>query len=197
MKDILNISLVGVGGQGALLASEILCLAALLAGKDVKKSEVHGMAQRGGSVISQIRIGNKVYSPLIAVGETDILVAFEKIESLRYAHLLSPDGVALVNNQEIIPVTVSSGQAAWPENLDMQVLKAFPKLEMVPALDIARELKNPKIANVVMLGALATYLTIEDDIFKQAIKQNVPHKVIDLNISAYERGRSACCSVKL
>ncbi|MFQ3550330.1 MAG: indolepyruvate oxidoreductase subunit beta, partial [Armatimonadota bacterium] len=186
-----------VGGQGALLASEILCLAALLAGKDVKKSEVHGMAQRGGSVISQIRIGDKVYSPLIAVGETDVLVSFEKMEALRYAHLLSPEGVALVNNQEIIPVTVSSGLAAWPENLDMQIMKTFPKLEMVPALDIARELKNAKVTNVVMLGALATYLPIDDEIFIQAITEIVPKKVVDLNIEAYKRGRATCCAVEL
>ena len=128
MDKILNVSLVGVGGQGTLLASEILCLAGMLSGKDVKKSEVHGMAQRGGSVVSQIRIGEKVYSPLIGVGETDILIAFEKVEALRFAHFLAPDGLAVVNAQEIRPVTVSSGQSQWPEDLDGKLKSTFPRL---------------------------------------------------------------------
>jgi indolepyruvate ferredoxin oxidoreductase, beta subunit len=193
MKDVINISLVGVGGQGTLLASDIICMAALIAGKDVKKSEVHGMAQRGGSVVSQVRIGDKVYSPLIAIGETDFLISFEKIEALRYAHYLSKDGIAMVNNQEIRPVTVSSGQAAWPENLDGKLNESFPKLELIPALDIARKLGNVKVVNVVMIGALSHYAKIREEIWIEAIRKLVKPKFIDFNLKAFDAGKNACC----
>lgn len=197
MKDIINISLVGVGGQGTLLASEIICQAALLAGKDVKKSEVHGMAQRGGSVVSQLRIGDKVYSPLIGVGETDILVSFEKVEALRFAHFLAPDGVAMVNDQEIRPVTVSSGLAQWPEDLDGKLKSTFAKLELLPALEIARGLGNMKAINVVMIGALSNHFGVSDEIWKEAIKDLVKPRFLELNLKAYEAGRQACCTVTL
>lgn len=197
MNKTLNITLVGVGGQGTLLASEILCRVALLGGKDVKKSEVHGMAQRGGSVVSQVRVGEKVYSPLIAVGQTDILVSFEKLEALRYAHLLSADGVALVNDQEIKPVTVSSGQAQWPDNLDEMLRKAFPKLELIPALDITRELGSVRVVNVVMIGAMSNYFDIEDSIWKQAIADLVKPQFLEFNLKAFDAGKRACCTVRL
>lgn len=191
MNDVLNISLVGVGGQGTLLASEILCQVALLAGKDVKKSEVHGMAQRGGSVVSQVRIGRKVYSPLIGVGETDILVSFEKLESLRFAHYLSPGGLAVVNDQEIVPVTVSSGQAKWPVDLDQRIQSAFPRLEMVPALKIAKEIGNVRAVNVVMIGALSVHMDFSEQIWNDAIKTLVKPKFVELNLKAFEAGRDA------
>lgn len=197
MKDIINISLVGVGGQGTLLASEIICQAGLLAGKDVKKSEVHGMAQRGGSVVSQLRIGEKVYSPLIGVGETDILVSFEKVEALRFAHFLSPDGVAMVNDQEIRPVTVSSGLAQWPDDLDGRLKSTFAKLELLPALDIARSLGNMKAVNVVMIGALSNHFGVADEIWREAIKDLVKPRFLELNLKAYDAGRAACCTVAL
>jgi len=195
MNKILNVSLVGVGGQGTLLASEILCLAGMLSGKDVKKSEVHGMAQRGGSVVSQIRIGEKVYSPLIGVGETDILIAFEKVEALRFAHFLAPDGFVMINNQEIRPVTVSSGQAQWPENLDGKLKATFPKLEVVPALDIARDLGNVRVVNVVMIGALSNSLQIDDEVWREAITSLVKPKFLELNLKAYDAGRNIACVV--
>jgi indolepyruvate ferredoxin oxidoreductase beta subunit len=194
MGDILNISLVGVGGQGTLLASEILCQVGLLSGKDVKKSEVHGMAQRGGSVVSQLRIGEKVNSPLIALGETDILISFEKVEALRFAHFLSPDGIAMVNDQEIRPVTVSSGQSEWPEDLDSKLKSRFSRLELVPALEIAQSLGNVRVVNVVMIGALANHTEISDDIWREAIKSLVKPKFLDLNLKAYDAGRSATAS---
>lgn len=197
MNDILNITLVGVGGQGTLLASEILCSVALLSGKDVKKSEVHGMAQRGGSVVSQVRIAEKVYSPLIAIGETDILVSFEKVEALRFAHFLSPNGIAMVNDQEIRPVTVSSGQAEWPEDLDGKLRAAFPKLELIPALDIAHSLGNVRVVNVVMIGALSNHLGIEDAIWKEAITDLVKPQFLEFNLKAFEAGKKACCTVTL
>lgn len=190
MTKTLNISLVGVGGQGTLLASEILCNVALLAGKDVKKSEVHGMAQRGGSVVSQVRIGEKVYSPLIGIGETDILVSFEKLEALRFAHFLSPDGIAMVNDQEIRPVTVSSGQAEWPSDLDGLLRSTFPKLELIPALDIALGLGNMRAVNVVMIGALSNHLDIPDSIWRQSITDLVKPQFLDLNLRAFQAGRN-------
>ncbi len=192
MTKTLNISLVGVGGQGTLLASEILCRVALLGGKDVKKSEVHGMAQRGGSVVSQVRIGEKVYSPLIAVGETDILVSFEKLEALRHAHFLSAEGMALVNDQEIVPVTVSSGQAQWPEDLDAMLDKAFPRLKLVPALEMALELGSARVVNVVMIGALSNFLDIEEAIWRQAVGDLVKPQYLELNLKAFEAGRKTC-----
>ena len=187
--QIVNISLVGVGGQGALLASEILCQVALLSGKDVKKSEVHGMAQRGGSVVSEVRMGPRVYSPLIPMGQTDFLVAFEKVEALRYAHLLLPDGVALVNDQEIRPVTVSSGQQKWPEDLDGALAKAFANLTLIDALKTARDLGNVRTANVVMMGALSGHMDIGGEIWRAAIEALVPPKALDVNLKAFEAGR--------
>jgi len=193
MDDILNISLVGVGGQGTLLASEILCQVALLSGRDVKKSEVHGMAQRGGSVVSQVRMGQKIHSPLIGIGETDVLIAFEKVEALRHAHFLSATGVAMVNDQEIRPITVSSGQAQWPEDIDGKLKSTFPKLELIPALDIARTLGNLRIVNVVMIGALSNHLDIPEDIWRDAITALVNPRFLELNLKAFDAGRAACC----
>ena len=191
MSKTLNITLVGVGGQGTLLASEILCQVALLSGKDVKKSEVHGMAQRGGSVVSQVRVGDKVHSPLIALGETDFLISFEKLEALRHAHFLAPDGVAMVNDQEIRPVTVSSGQAEWPADIDGMLKSAFPKLELMPALAMARELGNVRAVNLVMIGALANHLDIDDSVWQEAIKALVKPKFVELNLKAFEAGKKA------
>lgn len=189
MSKTLNISLVGVGGQGTLLASEILCQVALLSGKDVKKSEVHGMAQRGGSVVSQVRIGEKVNSPLIALGETNFLISFEKLEALRHAHYLAPDGVAMVNDQEIRPVTVSSGQSEWPTDLEGMLKSTFPKLEIIPALGMARELGNVRAMNVIMIGALANHLDIDESIWQEAIKTLVKPQFVELNLKAFAAGK--------
>ncbi len=192
MTKVLNITLAGVGGQGTLLAGEILCNVALLSGRDVKKSEVHGMAQRGGSVVSQVRIGQKVNSPLIALGETDILIAFEKLEALRYAHFLRPDGIAMVNDQEIKPITVSSGQAQWPDNVNSLLTSTFDNasLELIPALKIARELGNVRVVNLVMIGALSKHTDIDDAIWRQSIEALVKPKFLELNLKAFEAGKA-------
>lgn len=192
MTKVLNITLAGVGGQGTLLAGEILCNVALLSGRDVKKSEVHGMAQRGGSVVSQVRIGDKVNSPLIALGETDILIAFEKLEALRYAHFLRPDGIAMVNDQEIKPITVSSGQAQWPDDINSLLASTFDKanLELIAALKIARELGNVRVVNLVMIGALSRHTGIEDAIWRQSIEALVKPKFLELNLKAFDAGRA-------
>ena len=192
MSKTLNITLVGVGGQGTLLASEILCQVALASGRDVKKSEVHGMAQRGGSVVSQVRMGQKVHSPLIALGETDILIAFEKLEALRYAHFLGPDGMAMVNDQEIRPVTVSSGQAEWPEDLDGMLRSTFPKLEIIPALAMARELGNVRAVNLVMIGALWNHMDVDESIWRDAIAALVKPQFVKLTLKAFEAVRNSC-----
>ena len=191
MSDVLNVSLVGVGGQGILLASEILCRVGLLAGKDVKKSEIHGMAQRGGSVVSQIRIGDRVHSPLIGLGETDALVSFEKVEALRFAHFLKPGGLAIVNEQEIRPVTVSTGQAEWPKDLDERLKTTFPRLDRIPALEIANGLGNVRVVNVVMIGALSKHLEFDGTLYREAVTELVPEKVRKLNLEAFEAGRAA------
>jgi indolepyruvate ferredoxin oxidoreductase beta subunit len=191
MSGILNVSLVGVGGQGILLAGEILCKVALLRGKDVKKSEVHGMAQRGGSVVGQVRIGDRVPSPLIATGTTDVLVSFEKVEALRFSHELKPGGLAVVNEQEIRPVTVTAGQFEWPEDLDGKLRATFPRLDLVPALEIATHLGNVRVVNVVMIGALSRHLDFGEDAWRAAIEALVPAKVRKVNLDAFEAGRAA------
>jgi indolepyruvate ferredoxin oxidoreductase, beta subunit len=191
MSEILNISLVGVGGQGILLAGEILCRIALLSGKDVKKSEVHGMAQRGGSVVGQVRIGDRVHSPLIATGASSFLVAFEKVEALRFSHELAKGGVAVVNDQEIRPVTVTTGQSEWPTDLDGKLKGAFPRLDLVPALEIATRLGNVRVVNLVMIGALSRHLAFDEAIWRDAIAALVPAKVLEVNFKAFEAGRAA------
>jgi len=193
VSRVVNVSLVGVGGQGILLASDILSEAAMLAGLDAKKSEVHGMAQRGGNVISQVRFGQKVYSPLIPESATDYLVSFEKLEALRYAHLLSPDGLAMVSDQVIVPVTVSSGQHPPVDDLDERLHRTFPRLELIPALDVARELGNVRVVNVIMCGALSGHLEdIPEDAWLQAIRESVRERFVELNLKAYEAGRARC-----
>jgi indolepyruvate ferredoxin oxidoreductase, beta subunit len=188
-KETSNIALVGVGGQGTLLASEVISRAAMLSGMDVKKSEVHGMAQRGGSVVSEIRIGRKVYSPLIPAGETDFLVCFEMLESLRYADTLAADGIALINKQIITPVTVSSGQQPWIDDLDERIERAFPRRRLIDGIGIARELGNIRATNMVMAGALSTLLDIDQSAWKQAVGELVPAKHVDVNLRAFAAGR--------
>ncbi|MHB1457907.1 MAG: indolepyruvate oxidoreductase subunit beta [Armatimonadota bacterium] len=191
MSNIINIALVGVGGQGTLLASEVISRAAMLAGFDVKQTEVHGMAQRGGSVVSQVRIGEKVYSPIIPDNETDFLVSFELMEALRYADSLRPEGIAFINRQIITPVTVSSGQQPWVDDLDHRIEKAFPNKMIIPALDIAKTLGNIRTVNMVMTGALSNKMNILLDVWNQAVSEMVPVKVKDLNLKAFALGRAS------
>ncbi|MHB1000187.1 MAG: indolepyruvate oxidoreductase subunit beta [Armatimonadota bacterium] len=190
MSKIVNIALVGVGGQGTLLASEVISRAAMLSGYDVKKSEVHGMAQRGGSVVSQVRIGDHVYSPLIPEGETDYLISFELMESLRYADTLKDGGTALINNQIITPVTVSSGQQQWVDDLDERIEKAFPKRKIIDGMQIAKELGNIRTVNMVLTGALSCLLEINEEVWEQAISELVPTRHKEVNLKAFAAGRS-------
>jgi len=189
-----SIVLAGVGGQGILLASEIVAQAAVGAGFDVKTNEVHGMAQRGGSVIAQIRYGNEVFSPLVPKGTAKILGSLERIECLRYVDYLARDGVAVVSDQKIVPVTASTGGTPYPE-VDEQVLSQFfPKLVYLQALKWATALGNVKTANIILLGTISTYLDLPESAWETAIRQSVKEKFVAINIEAFQKGRSVASS---
>ena len=194
MKTV-NVSLVGVGGQGILLTADLLAKAAALAGMDVKKSEIHGMAQRGGSVISQVRFGEDVASPIIQEGTSDILVSFDKLEALRWNHLLAADGVALVNDLYLVPVTVSSGQQAAVEDLGSKAHAAFAKSIFVDAMKIAtEEVGNARTMNMVLAGALSALTPFEEELWLQAMKEMLTGpkaKLLEVNEKAFALGRKA------
>jgi indolepyruvate ferredoxin oxidoreductase beta subunit len=187
-----NIIICGVGGQGIILASEVLCHTAFLEGLDVKKSEVHGMAQRGGSVITHVRFGKKVYSPLIEEGTSDYILAFEKLEALRYKHYLKKAGHIIVDNREIPPMSVLVGQAQYPEDIDRKLMK-LGKIRFVDAAQIALELGNIRVVNIILLGVLSTYLDFTEKAWMKAIDDKVKEKFVDLNIRAFDRGRELNC----
>jgi len=184
-----SVVLVGVGGQGILLASEIVAQAAMKAGFDVKTNEVHGMAQRGGSVIAQIRYGKEVFSPLVAKGTAKVLGALERIEALRYADYLADDGLVVVNSQTLVPVTVSMGAASYPEDAEERLRNKFKNLIYLDAAQKAVELGNIKAANVVTLGALSTGLDLPLDVWHEAIEVSVKPAFKDLNMKAFDAGR--------
>lgn len=187
-NGITNVLVVGVGGQGILLAGEILSKVALNAGLDVKKSEVHGMAQRGGSVNSQVRFGLQVSSPLIPQGETDILLSFEKLEPLRWLNLCNPKTIAIVNDQSIHSLTTGTGLQVYPDSLDSELATRFKRLYMVAARDIALELGNVRVVNVILLGLLAGMLDFPEAAWTEALTARLPRKLIDVNMAAFERG---------
>ncbi len=189
--------LVGVGGQGTLLASNILAEVGLAAGFDVKKSEVHGMAQRGGSVASHVRWHpERVFSPLVGLGEADILLSFEKVEALRFAEFLRVGGTAVVNDMAIVPVTVSSGSATYPgdEHLTKVFESLHAELVMVPGERLAQEAGNVKAANVVLLGAVSKLLPLPEETWWECLAQRVPKKFLELNRVAFASGRAAAAA---
>ncbi|MGH2270342.1 indolepyruvate oxidoreductase subunit beta [Anaerohalosphaeraceae bacterium U12dextr] len=188
-SQIVSVVLAGVGGQGILLASEIIAQTAMNAGFDVKTNEVHGMAQRGGSVIGQIRYGKTVYSPIIAKGTAQVLCALEQAEGLRYADYLAPGALAVVNAQQIIPVTVSMGAAKYPDNVEQKLRDQYPRLIYFDASKKAVELGNIRTANVVLLGALSTGLDLPLEAWHKAISACVKSQYVDLNLKAFEEGR--------
>lgn len=185
-----SVVLVGVGGQGILLASEIVAQAAMKAGYQVKTNEVHGMAQRGGSVVAQIRYGPEVYSPMVPTGEAEVLGALEQIEALRYAEYLAPDGLAVVNAQSVIPVTVSTGAAKYPDDVPKMLNAVFSRLIYFDAGEIALELGSIRAANVVLLGALSKGLDLPLEAWEEAVASCVKEKHRDLNLKAFETGRN-------
>ena len=190
MNKILDISLVGVGGQGILLAGEILCRVALVLGKDVKKSEVHGMAQRGGSVTTHLRYGPRVFSPLIEPGTADLLLAFEKVEALRFAHFLAPQGVAIVNNQEILPASVATGREQYPLDAVERLRALSGRLFLVDALGTALALQAVRAVNVVMVGAASHFLPLPPAAYEEALRARMKEPVAQINIRAFQAGRA-------
>jgi len=186
---VTNVLMCGVGGQGIILASEVLAKVAAESGLDVKKSDVHGMAQRGGSVTSHVRFGDKVYSPLIPDGEADILFASEYLEGLRYLPHLKPDGKAVVNTQEIYPPTVSRGECSYPGEIIGAVRECDPDCVAIQCLETARECGNVKTATVVLLGALSMLLGFDYDLWMKILKEEVPKKAVDVNVVAFDKGR--------
>jgi len=191
LGKITNVILTGVGGQGILLASETLSQAAVQAGYDLKRSEIHGMSQRGGSVNSHIRFGDKIYSPLVMKGDCDLLLAFEKLESLRMADFVRPDGTIVANTQKINPSTVTSGAAAYPENIEDILNSHFKSVLFIDALNLAKEAGNLRTANIALLGVAAKTLDIPIEIWENAIAQRVPEKAIEVNLKAFHLGLQA------
>ncbi|MEO0275281.1 MAG: indolepyruvate oxidoreductase subunit beta [candidate division WOR-3 bacterium] len=190
MKEF-NIIICGVGGQGIILTSEILAIAGMESGFDVKKSEVHGMSQRGGSVVSHIRIGEKIYSPLIEKGKCDFLLSFEKAETLRWVHYLKKDEpVIIVNDLEIVPPLVSLGLDQYPERIEENLKNITKNLYIIPALKIAEEIGEPRSANILLLGFLSKFLPFEEKIWEEAIKKNIPQNLIYVNLEAFKKGKN-------
>ena len=193
MKTV-NVSLVGVGGQGIILTADILAKTAAIAGMDVKKSEIHGMAQRGGSVISQVRFGSDVASPIIQEGKSDILVSFDKLEALRWAHLVAENGTALINDLYLVPVTVSSGQQTPPGDLDRAITKAFGKPVVVDAMAIAKEVGNERTMNMVVAGALSAVTPFRESQWLKAMGELLSGpkaKLLEINKKAFLLGRKS------
>ena len=186
--------LVGVGGQGTLLASNVLARVGIRAGFDVKKAEVHGMAQRGGSVSSHVRWGARIHSPLIGKGQADCLVAFEKLEALRYAEMLRPGGIAIVGDQAIPPLSVSSGVDSYPsdEALSRVLGQVAETLQLVPSMRLAEEAGTPRAHNVVVLGALSRFTDqVPLEAWLEVVSEWVPKRYVDMNLRAFQSGRQS------
>ena len=185
--SVLSVLLTGVGGQGILLTSKVLSEAALLYGLDVKVSEVHGMAQRGGSVIGSVRMGRKVYSP--TVSKADFIISLEKLEALRYINKLDSDGFIILNNVEIYPVSVFYGDVNYPEDIISRIGSITSNYMVVKALEIAKRLNEIRATNIVLLGCLSNFIPIENECWIDSIKKNVPCQAVDINLEAFSEGR--------
>jgi len=185
-----NIMIVGVGGQGTLLASKILGKLLLTRGYDVKVSEVHGMSQRGGSVVTYVRFGEKVYSPIIDKGEADIILSFELLEAARWAEYLKKDGVLITNNQQINPMPVITGAAKYPEDIAKKLVDLGLNTDAFDALSLAERAGSSKAVNIVLLGRISKYFDFSDEEWVGAIRESVPAKFIDLNLKAFELGKN-------
>jgi indolepyruvate ferredoxin oxidoreductase beta subunit len=194
----LSVMIAGVGGQGTLLTSRVIGAAAIKAGYDVKMSEVHGMSQRGGSVITYVRIGSDVKSPAIEKGEADILLCFEKLEALRWLDYANKDGTIIINDQKIDPMPVITGKAKYPENIVQNIKARFKNVYTIDALDIAKRLGNIKVLNIIMVGLLAKSTGIPADTWREAIRETVKEKFVELNLKAFEEGyKIAGCMLEL
>jgi len=183
-----SIIICGVGGQGIITASDLLSDVLLEAGMDVKKSEVHGMSQRGGDVISTIRYGQEVFSPLPSLNDVDIMLSFEKLEALRNINYLKPDGHALVNAFELYPLPVAAGFEKYPADIVEQLAKFTPNLTLIPASKIALKLGNIRAANIVLVGLLASRLEISKELWIEVISRKIKPQYRELNLQAFEAG---------
>ena len=188
MSAVTSVLLAGVGGQGVLLASEVLAEAAASAGNDVKKSEVHGMAQRGGSVVSHLRFGPQVHSPLIPRAGADYLVSFERLETLRYLEYLHRGSVVLVNNQEILPLPVSVGKARYPAGIEERLAATGVRSVFVDGHAIALAAGNAKAVNAAILGALSAILPFASEVWQEALRRQIPARLLEVNLRAFALG---------
>jgi len=189
IHSIKNILIVGVGGQGVILASNILTEAALMRGFDVKKNEAHGQSQRSGSVPSHIRYGKKVYSPIIIPGEADIILAFEELEALRWANYLKPGGKIIVNKQRIYPPSVTSGMDKYPEDVVFILKKEKIDVMEIDGMELANRIGNPLVISTILLGLISNFLDFPERIWTSAISKLVPEKHRDLNLKAFQEGK--------
>lgn len=183
-----SIMIVGVGGQGTLLTSRILGDVAVNLGLDVKVSEVHGMSQRGGSVVTYVKMGEKIYSPIVEKNEADILLCFEQLEALRWIDYAKKDGAVIVNTQMIDPMPVITGSAKYPENIIEKIKENYPNTISVPALEMAKACGSVKAVNVVMIGVMARRTGIDREIWLNAIKKIIKPQFVDMNIKAFNMG---------
>lgn len=188
--DTKNIMIVGVGGQGTLLTSRILGGLMADAGYDVKISEVHGMAQRGGSVVTFVRYGEKVAEPIVEEGQADVLIAFERLEAMRYAHFLKPEGVLIVNDERIDPMPVVTGAAVYPEDI-LKKLSDSHTVYSIDAMTEAKKLGNQRVFNLIVLGMAAGHMDFTKEQWTKVIEATVPPKTVDINLKAFEVGFAA------
>ncbi len=186
--SVTNVLIAGVGGQGVILSSEILALAALADGRDVKQGEFHGVAQRGGAVFSHVRFGDRVHSPLAPRGQVDYLLALERLEALRYAHFVKPGGTIIVNDHQVEPVRMGDDRPYPEEGNDFLVEKGF-NVVTVKATEKAIQLGNYRAANVILLGALASHLDIPDTVWEETLEERIPERILELNHRAFVSGR--------
>ncbi len=191
MASVKNILIVGVGGQGTILASRILSSVAMAQGFDVKVSEIHGMSQRGGSVVTQVRYGDRVASPIIQPGQADIILAFELLEAYRWLPYLAPEGKVIVNTQEINPMPVITGMALYPKDALDHIQQTAATTVALDALEIARAAHNPKGVNVALIGVLSTMMDIPETIWLDVLKEKVPAKFLEANLQVFQAGRNA------
>ena len=189
MSSVTNIAIAGVGGQGIILASDVVANAALCAGHDVKKNEVHGMAQRGGAVVSEIRFGRRVYSPLIPDGEVDVLVALELLEGLRQAHRLRGEGSLIADELRLPPGVRPPGAPEYPKDVVERVKAAASRVVLLPAAEVARKAGNARAANTVLIGALSRHVDIPLEAWKSALKSCLRPSLLEVNLKAFELGR--------
>ncbi len=187
---VTNILISGVGGQGILLASEILSEVLMRAGFDVKKNEIHGMSQRGGSVISHIRYGQKVYSSIIPEGQADVLLGFELLETYRYLPLVRQGGSVLANKLQIFPPPVTLGKESYPSDIPAKIAAAFPDSSLIDGLQLAIEAGNQRTVNTVLLGALSKQIAIDDSCWQPTLRKMVPAKYLEENLKAFSLGRN-------